>query len=107
MSSTPDTTTPAATARPRHAALRYSLLRLAVFAACFVVVAILASAGVVPESLGAANPLWLVLVALVVSAPISFIVLRGQRDAMSQQVAPHVERAMTRLNANRSMEDGD
>ncbi|MFR9722537.1 DUF4229 domain-containing protein [Streptomyces sp. MS19] len=101
MSTIPDT--PA----PRHAALRYSLLRLAVFAACFAVVAVLAYVGVLPESIGASNPLWIVLLALVFSAPISFVVLRRQRDAMSQQVAPHVERAMHKINANRSMEDAD
>ncbi|WP_263053833.1 DUF4229 domain-containing protein [Streptomyces avicenniae] len=100
-------TTTQDTGAPRHAALRYSLMRLAVFAACLVSVAVLAYVGVLPESIGTSNPLWIVLLALVFSAPISFVVLRRQRDAMSQQVAPHVQRAMGRINANRAMEDED
>jgi hypothetical protein len=100
MSATPATTT-------RHAALRYSALRLAVFAACFVVIAVLAYVGVLPEGVGAANPLWITLLSIVVSAPISFVLLRRQRDAMSEQITGGVERARERLNANRAMEDTD
>nr|WP_062217463.1 DUF4229 domain-containing protein [Streptomyces sp. NBRC 109706] len=87
------------------ATLRYTGLRLAVFAGCFAVLAVLAYVGVVPESIGKANPLWLVLLALIVSAPLSLVLLRGQRDEMSSQLVPKVERAKARLNANRDMED--
>lgn len=89
----------------RSATLRYTALRLGVFAACFVAIAALAYVGVVPESFGTANPLWLVMLSLVVSAPISLVVLRRQRDRMSQQLAPRVERAKARLSANQGMED--
>ncbi|AKG43603.1 DUF4229 domain-containing protein [Streptomyces xiamenensis] len=89
----------------KSATLRYTGLRLAIFAGCFVVVAVLAYVGVIPESFGAANPLWLLLLSMVVSAPLSFVLLRGQRDAMSQEVAPRVDRAMSKLRSNQGMED--
>ena len=89
----------------KYATLRYTGLRFGIFAICFVVVAVLAYLGVIPESIGAANPLWIGLLAIVLSAPISYVVLRGQRDAMSAQVAEKVDRVRARLNANRSMED--
>lgn len=89
----------------RHAALRYTALRLGLFAACFAVIAVLAYVGVLPEGVGASNPLWITLLSIVVSAPLSFVLLRRQRDAMSEQIAGGVERARERLNANRAMED--
>ncbi|TDC62425.1 DUF4229 domain-containing protein [Streptomyces hainanensis] len=85
--------------------MRYTALRFAVFAASFVVIAVLSYVGVLPESFGTANPLWIMLLAIVVSAPLSFVLLRRQRDAMSQQIAPRIERAKDRLQANQSMED--
>ncbi len=87
------------------ATLRYTGLRLGVFAACFAVLAVLAYIGVIPESFGTANPLWLAVLAIVVSAPISLVLLRGQREAMSRQIAPRIERAKGRLSANQGMED--
>jgi hypothetical protein len=93
----------------KNATLRYTALRLAVFAACFVVIAVLAAVGVVPESLGTANPLWITLLSIVVSAPISLVVLRRQRDAMSSELAPRVDRAKAnakaKLSAAQAMED--
>ncbi len=89
----------------RHATLRYTGLRLGVFAGCYVVIAALAYVGVLPESVGAANSLWIALLSIVVSAPLSFVLLRRQRDAMSEQIVPHVDRARERLHANRAMED--
>ncbi|RKN05561.1 DUF4229 domain-containing protein [Streptomyces radicis] len=88
-----------------HPTLRYTGMRLGVFAVCFVVIAVLAYVGVLPESFGTANPLWLALLSIVVSAPISLVVLRAQREAMSRQVAAGVDRAKGRLAANRAMED--
>lgn len=100
---------PAAPARPAGqatgATVRYTLARFGVFVASFVVIAALAYVGVLPESFGAANPLWIALLAIIVSAPISYVVLRRQRDAMSQQIAPRIEQARGRLRANQSMED--
>ena len=40
------------------------------------------------------------------SAPLSFVLLRKQRDAMSEQIVAKVDRAKDRLAANRSQEDG-
>lgn len=89
-----------------HAMLRYTAMRAAIFAGCLVLVAVLAYVGVIPEGIGKSNPLWIVLVALVLSAPLSFVLLRKQRDEMSQQLAEGVSRAKDRLAANQSQEDG-
>ncbi|TNM25129.1 DUF4229 domain-containing protein [Streptomyces sedi] len=103
---TADTETDPATAVPtRSATLRYTALRFGVFVGCFLVIAALAYVGVVPESFGTANPLWLAMLSLVVSAPLSLVLLRRQRDQMSEQLAPKVERAKARLSANQGMED--
>ena len=67
--------------------------------------AALAYVGVLPESFGAANPLWIALLAIIVSAPVSYVVLRRQRDALSQQIVPRIEHAKGLLRANQSMED--
>lgn len=90
-----------------HATLRYTTLRLGIFLGCLVVVAVLAYAGIIPEGIGRSNPLWIFLLALVLSAPLSFVLLRRQRDAMSEQLVTGVDRAKGRLAANRSMEDAD
>lgn len=89
-----------------HATLRYTAMRAGVFAGCLLVVAVLAYSGVIPEGIGRSNPLWVVLLALVVSAPLSFVLLRKQRDAMSEQLVSGVDRAKERLSANQSQEDG-
>jgi hypothetical protein len=47
-----------------------------------------------------------VLLSLVLSAPLSFVLLRKQRDAMSEQIATKVDSAKARLEANRTQEDG-
>lgn len=49
--------------------------------------------------------MWVVLLALVISAPISFVVLRGERDRASAQVVARVDRARANLDRNRSQED--
>jgi uncharacterized protein DUF4229 len=93
------------TGMTRNATLRYTGMRLGIFAACFAVIAVLAYVGALPEAVGTANPLWITLLSIVVSAPISFVVLRGHRDAMSEQIVDTAERARDRLQANRVMED--
>ncbi|MEE1931023.1 DUF4229 domain-containing protein [Streptomyces sp. TRM 70351] len=94
-----------------RAALRYTLMRLGLFAGCFVVLAVLALVGVIPEGIGRSNPLWLLALAIVVSAPLSFVLLRRQREAMAEQIAPRVDRVSgsvrDRLAANRSQEDDE
>ncbi|MBW1597461.1 DUF4229 domain-containing protein [Streptomyces sp. JJ38] len=84
-------------------------MRLGLFAASFAVVSVLAYVGVIPEGIGKSNPLWLVALAILISAPLSLVLLRRQRDEMSEHIAPRVERVSgamkARLAANRNQED--
>jgi hypothetical protein len=86
--------------------LRYTLMRLGIFAGCFVVVWGLVYTGVVPRGLGASNGMWVVLLSLVISAPVSFVVLRRERDRASEQIVERVDRAKANLEASRRQEDG-
>ncbi|GGT31286.1 DUF4229 domain-containing protein [Streptomyces purpureus] len=88
------------------ATLRYTLMRLGVFAGCFFALWGLVHLGVLPRGLGDSNLLWVLVLAVVISAPLSFVLLRKQREAMSEQIATKVDRAKTRLEASRSQEDG-
>lgn len=85
---------------------RYTLMRLGIFAGCLVVVWGLVYSGIVPRGLGDSNYMWVVLLALVISAPISFVVLRKERDRASAQVVARVDRVKANLEQNRSQEDG-
>ncbi|MDQ0788492.1 hypothetical protein QFZ63_003620 [Streptomyces sp. B3I7] len=85
--------------------LRYTLMRLGIFAGCLVVVWGLVESGIVPRGLGDSNGMWIALLALVISAPISFVVLRGERDRASANVVRRVDRMKANLDANRSQED--
>ncbi|MEV6956368.1 DUF4229 domain-containing protein [Streptomyces sp. NPDC051183] len=87
------------------ATIRYTAMRLGIFVGCLVAVAALVRVGWVPSGLGDANPAWVVLLALVLSAPLSFVLLRKQRDEMSVQISGRVEGAKEKLAANRSQED--
>lgn len=105
-------TGPGSSARPQstaRATLHYTMLRLALFVACFAVLAVLAWLGVIPEGIGKSNPLWLFALAILISAPLSLVLLRKQRDAMSEQLVPKVERASSNLKGklaeNRGRED--
>ncbi|KOU73555.1 membrane protein [Streptomyces sp. XY66] len=80
-------------------------MRLSIFVGCLAVVAVLVRLGWVPAGLGDANGAWVVLLALVLSAPLSFILLRKQRDEMSAQISGRVAGAKEKLAANRSQED--
>ncbi|MFJ8052964.1 DUF4229 domain-containing protein [Streptomyces luteogriseus] len=85
--------------------LRYTLMRLGVFVGCLVVVWGAVYSGIAPRGLGNSNGLWVVLLALLISAPISFVVLRKERDRASVQVAQRVDRMKANLDANRNQED--
>lgn len=85
--------------------LRYTLMRLGIFAGSFLALWGLVYVGALPRGLGDSNFLWVLLLSLVVSAPLSFVLLRKQRDAMSVQIVEKVDRAKGRLDANRSAED--
>jgi hypothetical protein len=85
--------------------LRYTLMRLGLFVGCFLAVWGLVYAGVLPKGLGDSNLLWVLLLALVISAPLSFVLLRKERDRASAQVVARVDRTKANLEANRSQED--
>ncbi|MFJ8358617.1 DUF4229 domain-containing protein [Streptomyces sp. NPDC093984] len=85
--------------------LRYTLMRLGILAGCLVVVWGLVYSGIAPRGLGASNGLWIIMLALVISAPISFVVLRKERDRASVQIVQRVDRMKANLDANRSQED--
>lgn len=85
--------------------LRYSLMRLGIFAGCFFALWGLVYVGVLPRGLGDSNLLWVLALAIVISAPLSFVLLRKQRDDMSVEIVEKVGRAKGRLASNRSQED--
>ncbi len=85
--------------------LRYTAMRLGLFAGCFAVIWALVYLRVLPAGLGDSNYLWVLLLALVISAPLSLVVLRKQRDAASVQIVERVERTQQNLSANRGQED--
>ncbi|MEK8143761.1 DUF4229 domain-containing protein [Streptomyces sp. M10(2022)] len=88
------------------AMIRYTAMRLTIFVGCFAAVAVAVHFGVLPAGLGGANIIWVILLALVISAPLSYALLRKQRDAMSEQIIGKVDRTKARLEANRTQEDG-
>ncbi|TXS50500.1 DUF4229 domain-containing protein [Streptomyces sp. uw30] len=85
--------------------LRYTLMRLGIFVGCLVVVWGLVYSGVAPRGLGDSNGMWIVLLSLVLSAPISFVVLRGERDRASAGIVQRVDRMKANLDASRNQED--
>ncbi|MET9682015.1 DUF4229 domain-containing protein [Streptomyces coeruleorubidus] len=85
--------------------LRYTLMRLGIFAGCLVVVWGLVYSGLAPRGLGSSNGLWIVMLALLLSAPISFVVLRKERDRASAQIVQRVDRMKANMEASRSQED--
>ncbi|GEB58523.1 DUF4229 domain-containing protein [Streptomyces gardneri] len=85
--------------------LRYSLMRLGIFAGCFFALWGLVYVGVLPRGLGDSNLLWVLILAIVVSAPLSFVLLRKVRDEASAEVVAKVDRAKDKLASNRSQED--
>ncbi|MEU2874597.1 DUF4229 domain-containing protein [Streptomyces olivoreticuli] len=90
----------------KFASLRYTALRFGLLIACFAVVWALCSMHVIPLGVGSSNLVWMVLLALVLSAPLSWVLLRKQRDAMSEQIVERVDRAKERFEANAAQEDG-
>lgn len=85
--------------------LRYTLMRLGILAGSLVVVWGLVYSGLAPRGLGDSNGLWVVLLALVISAPISYVMLRKERDRASERIVQRVDRMKAGLQANREQED--
>ncbi|MGX1853753.1 DUF4229 domain-containing protein [Streptomyces sp. NBC_01456] len=88
------------------ATLRYTALRIGLFVVSFAVVWGLAYVHIIPLAVGASNTVWLLLLSIVISAPLSFVLLRKQRDAMSEQIVAKVDRQRERLAAHAGQEDG-
>ncbi|MET9535225.1 DUF4229 domain-containing protein [Streptomyces sp. NPDC006649] len=88
------------------ATIRYTAMRIVIFMGSLVFCAVLVHFGIIPKGLGGSNFIWTILLALVISAPLSFVLLRKQRDKMSEQLINKVDRAKVRLEASRTQEDG-
>ncbi|MFJ9814146.1 DUF4229 domain-containing protein [Streptomyces sp. NPDC101151] len=86
--------------------LRYTLMRLGVFAGCLLVVWGAVYSGIFPRGFGDSNFLWVLLLSMLLSAPISWVVLRKERDRASVRIVHKVDRMKANLDANRNQEDG-
>lgn len=82
----------------------YTLARIAVFAATYAVVWLVAS--IFLESTGVEN-LFVLLIALVASSAISIFVLAGLRDKLAQNVQERATRMTERIEESRRAEDVD
>ncbi|AZQ72270.1 DUF4229 domain-containing protein [Streptomyces luteoverticillatus] len=89
----------------KFASLRYTALRLGLLVGCFAVVWMLCYVHVIPLGVGNSNLVWMILLALILSAPLSWVLLRKQRDAMSEQIVERVDRAKARMAENAGQED--
>ncbi|MEV7914245.1 MULTISPECIES: DUF4229 domain-containing protein [Streptomyces] len=87
------------------AMIRYTALRLLIFVGCFFVAGVAVHFGLIPAGLGGSNMVWVILLGLVLSAPLSYVLLRRQRDELSEQIVSTVDRTKARLDANRTRED--
>ncbi|MCD9144825.1 DUF4229 domain-containing protein [Streptomyces albireticuli] len=90
----------------KFASLRYTASRVGLLVACFAVVWVLCYWHVIPFGANGSNLVWMVLLALILSAPLSWVLLRKQRDAMSEQIVERVDRAKARMATNAGQEDG-
>ena len=92
---------PAVTSKS-HATLRYTSMRTSIFGACFVVALALAHFRVLPVTAGASGVFLLLILAGIVSAPLSYVVLSKQRDAMSAQITTGIEQRQARPRSMKS-----
>lgn len=84
---------------------RYTALRFGLIAASFGVIWGLVRLHVLPAGLGDSNYLWVALLALIVSAPLSWVLLRGAREQAALTVSQRVERTRRNLAASAGQED--
>jgi len=102
-----DTTAAGAPAfQTRHAAMRYTTLRLVLFLCALVLVWGIAKIFDMDLS-SQLSKLSLLAVALLLSSAVSFVVLSKQRDAMSAGLVARSERLSKRLNNAATFEDDD
>ncbi len=85
--------------------LRYTGMRGGLFVVCFAVIWGLVYIGALPSALGSSNLLWVLLLALVISAPLSFVLLRGVRENAAVQISERVERTRAAFDAKARDED--
>jgi Protein of unknown function (DUF4229) len=85
--------------------LRYTAMRAGLFVACFLAIWGLVYLRVLPAGLGQSNLLWVMLLALVISAPLSYVLLRGARDQASVQVSQRIERTRQAFSHQAGIED--
>jgi uncharacterized membrane protein len=85
--------------------LRYTGMRAGMFVICFLVIWGLVYVGALPAALGKSNMLWVLLLSLVVSAPLSFVLLRGVREDASVQISQRVERTRAAFEQRGKDED--
>lgn len=85
--------------------LRYTALRFGLIVASFGVIWSLVRLHILPAGLGDSNYLWVALLALVVSAPLSLVLLRGVREQAAIAVSEKVERTRLNLAASAQQED--
>ncbi|WP_395294750.1 DUF4229 domain-containing protein [Kitasatospora hibisci] len=78
-----------------HATLRYTSLRVSIFLGCLLVALLLGHFQVIPVQ-GELGVVFLFLLAAVVSAPLSYVLLSKQRDEMSAQISGKVDRLRDR-----------
>ncbi|MEV4613834.1 DUF4229 domain-containing protein [Kitasatospora sp. NPDC049258] len=87
-----------------HATLRYTSLRVSIFLGCLLIALLLGHFGVIPVT-GSTGVVFLVLLAGLVSAPISYVLLSKQRDEMSAQISAKVDTIRARTAAQNAQED--
>lgn len=84
--------------------VRYTLARLALFVIAFGLVWLVAFNWIAWTEV---TILWTALIALVLSAVASIVLLRGMRDELAQQVQGRAERMSQRIEESRRAEDVD
>ncbi len=84
--------------------ITYTAARLGLFALAF---ALLWGVGRTFWEQTAANLLWVALMAMLVSALASLVLLRGLRSALARDVAARADRMSSRYQAARAKEDSD
>lgn len=85
--------------------LRYTALRFGLIVASFGVIWGMVRLRVLPAGLGDSNYLWVGLLALVVSAPLSWVLLRGAREQAAVQISQRVDRTRRSFAASAGDED--
>lgn len=85
--------------------LRYTAMRFGLVVASFGVIWGLVRLRILPAGLGDSNYLWVGLLALIVSAPLSWVLLRGVREQAARDVSDRVERTRASFAAAAEEED--